>query len=37
MYLAINTKPDIAFATNFLSQLNLNHNAQHWTAAKKIF
>jgi len=27
MYLAVNTEPDIAFATSFLSQFNLNHDA----------
>jgi len=26
----------MTFATSFLSQFNLNHNAQHWIAAKRI-
>lgn len=36
MFLAVNTRPDIAFVTSYLSQFNLNHDAQHWKAAKRI-
>ena len=35
MYIAIFTRPDIAFAVNFLSQFNLDPNIQHWKAAKR--
>lgn len=36
MYLAVNTRPDIAYPVNFLSQFNSNYNAEHWQAAKRI-
>lgn len=36
MYLAVCTRPDIAFAVNYLSQFNCCYNASHWTAAKQI-
>ncbi|XP_037958216.1 secreted RxLR effector protein 161-like [Teleopsis dalmanni] len=36
MYLAVTTRPDIAFAVNFLSQFNSNYNVEHWKAAKRI-
>lgn len=36
IYLAVNTRPDIAFSVNFLSQFNTNYNEEHWQAAKRI-
>ncbi|XP_036341059.1 secreted RxLR effector protein 161-like [Rhagoletis pomonella] len=36
MYLAVTTRPDIAFAVNYMSQFNTNYNGQHWKAAKRI-
>lgn len=36
MYLAVSTRPDIAFAVNYLSQFNTNYNAEHWKAAKRV-
>lgn len=30
MYLAVNTRPEIAHVTGILSQYNNNHNLQHW-------
>lgn len=36
MYLAVNTRPDIAFSVNFLSQFNTCYNEEHWQAAKRI-
>ncbi|XP_059223086.1 uncharacterized protein LOC131996904 [Stomoxys calcitrans] len=36
MYLVVNTRPDIAYPVNFLSQFNSNYNAKHWQAAKRI-
>ncbi|XP_037942820.1 secreted RxLR effector protein 161-like [Teleopsis dalmanni] len=36
MYLVVTTRPDIAFAVNFLSQFNSNYNVEHWKAAKRI-
>ena len=37
MYLAISTRPDIAFAVNKLAQFSSNPKPEHWTAAKRIF
>ena len=37
MYLAIGTRPDIAFAVNKLAQFSSNPKQEHWTAVKRIF
>ncbi|KAJ3504791.1 hypothetical protein NLJ89_g7753 [Agrocybe chaxingu] len=37
MYLAISTRPDIAFAVNKLAQFTANPKPKHWTAVKRIF
>lgn len=37
MYLAIGTRPDIAFAVNRLAQFTQNPRPIHWTAVKRIF
>jgi len=34
MYLALDTRPDIAHAISMLSQFNCNHGKKHWIAAK---
>lgn len=36
MYLAVNTRPDIAFVVSFLSQFNTTYDKTHWTAAKRV-
>lgn len=36
MYLAVLTRPDIAFAVGFLSQFNNSYNLEHWSYAKRI-
>lgn len=36
MYLAVGTRPDIAYAVSALSQFNSCHNHSHWIAAKRI-
>ncbi|XP_036322252.1 secreted RxLR effector protein 161-like [Rhagoletis pomonella] len=36
MYLAVSTRPDIAFAVNFMSQFNSNYAEEHWKSAKRI-
>lgn len=36
MYLAVSTRPDIAFAVNYLSQFNTNYDLEHWKAAKRV-
>ena len=36
MYLAVTTRPDIAYAVNYLSQFNTNYDVQHWKAAKRV-
>lgn len=36
MYLANTTRPDIAFATTYLSQFNNCYGNEHWQAAKRI-
>src|SRR5436190_329827 len=36
MYIAVNTRPDIAYATSFLSQFNTCYTLAHWQAAKRI-
>lgn len=36
MYLAVSTRPDIAFAVSYLSQFNEDHDTTHWTAAKRV-
>lgn len=37
MFAAIATRPDIAYATNFLSQFNGKASQKHWNAIKHIF
>jgi len=37
MYLAIATRPDIAFTVNRLAQFSSNPKPAHWTAVKRIF
>jgi len=37
MYLAIGTRPDIAFAVNKLAQFTQNPRPIHWTAVKRVF
>lgn len=37
MYLAIATRPDIAFAVNRLAQFTQNPRQRHWTAVKRVF
>lgn len=36
MYLAVSTRPDVAYAVNFLSQFNSNYGTKHWQAAKRV-
>lgn len=36
MYLAVSTRPDIAFAVNNLARFNSNPQKEHWTAVKRI-
>lgn len=36
MYLAVNSRPDIAFAVSYLSQFNTCYGKEHWQAAKRI-
>ncbi|XP_068617470.1 uncharacterized protein [Battus philenor] len=36
MYLAIITRPDIAFSVGYLSQFNNCYNKEHWALAKRI-
>ncbi|XP_041564465.1 secreted RxLR effector protein 161-like [Drosophila elegans] len=36
MWLAVSTRPDIAFAVSALSQYNTNFGKQHWIAAKRV-
>lgn len=36
MYLAVNTRPDIAYAISYLSQFNTCFNTSHWIAAKRV-
>lgn len=36
MYVAVTTRPDIAYVVNFMSQFNSNYNEEHWNAAKRI-
>lgn len=36
MYLVQGTRPDIAFATNFLSQFNTSFTTEHWKMAKRV-
>lgn len=36
MYAAIGTRPDVAFAVQFLGQYNSNPGPAHWTAAKRV-
>ena len=36
MFLAVSTRPDIAYSINFLSQFNNNYNVDHWKAAKRV-
>ena len=37
MYLAVTTRPDIAFAVNSVSKFPNKHNRAHWLAVKRIF
>lgn len=36
MYLAVSTRPDIAFSLSYLSQFNKYPTEQHWIAAKRV-
>ena len=36
MYLAVATRPDIAFSVSALSQFNTNYRQIHWSAAKRV-
>lgn len=36
MYLAVNSRPDIAYATSYLSQYNTCYTKEHWNAAKRV-
>lgn len=36
MYLAVCTRPDIAFVASYLSQFNVAHSDDHWKAAKRV-
>lgn len=36
MYLAVSTRPDIAYSVNWLSQFNNSFGKEHWIAAKRI-
>lgn len=36
MYLAVTTRPDIAFSVNYLSQFNNNYSNEHWAAIKRV-
>ena len=36
MYLAVSTRPDIAFAVNSLARFNSNPQKDHWTALKRV-
>lgn len=35
-YLSVQTRPDIAYAVNFLAQFNSRHNETHWSAVKHL-
>lgn len=35
-YLAVMTRPDIAYSVSFLSQFNNDYTEQHWKCAKRI-
>jgi len=35
-YLAVATRPDIAYMTSYLGQFNHNHTEEHWSAAKRV-
>ena len=37
IHLATRTRPDIAFATSFVSQFNTNPGLEHWEAVKRIY
>lgn len=37
MYLAVNSRPDIAYAVSFLSQFNTCHSDTHWQYVSRIF
>lgn len=37
MYLAVTTRPDIAFSVAKLAQFNSNPGKAHWTAVKHLF
>lgn len=36
MFLAVATRPDIAYAVSYLSQFNTNFSEEHWKAAKRV-
>lgn len=36
MYLAVMTRPDIAYSVSYLSQFNTNYSEEHWNYAKRV-
>lgn len=36
MFLAVGTRPDIAYSVSYLSQFNDRHSEEHWKAAKRV-
>lgn len=36
MFLSVNTRPDISYATSYLSQFNTRYDKTHWLAAKRV-
>lgn len=36
MYLAVNSRPDIAYVISYLSQFNTKFTSEHWKAAKRV-
>lgn len=36
MFIAVSSRPDISFATSYLSQFNTKYNKTHWIAAKRV-
>jgi hypothetical protein len=37
MYIALGTRPDIAYAVNRLAQFTSDPKSKHWTAVKRVF